>query len=103
MSTAAFLQYVFCFPQLLLAFVIIKIKSSADILQGISKLDHLVQISIFQRKRGNFKRNLEDSFSDSEESRDESLKSNELNRESLYKRIQNEFVYRKSEQTEEQR
>ena len=37
----------FCLPQLLLSVTIIKIKSSEDILQGISKMDHIVTLSIF--------------------------------------------------------
>ena len=43
-----FLQYMFFIPSLLTAFVIIRVKSSEDILQGISKLDYLLKVSIFQ-------------------------------------------------------
>lgn len=38
-------------PEILIAFVIIKIKRSQDILQGINKLDYLLAVSIFQRLR----------------------------------------------------
>lgn len=43
--------YAIDFNTLLYAFVILKVKSSQDILQGLSKLDHLIKISFFQRYR----------------------------------------------------
>ena len=39
----------FCGAQLLISYVILKVKPSEDILQGISKLDYLLTISRFQQ------------------------------------------------------
>ena len=39
---------------LFFAIIIIKIKSSDDILNGISKLDDIIKISIFSRKKSKF-------------------------------------------------
>ena len=39
----------FCVAQLLISLVILKVKPSEDILQGISKLDYLLTISRFQQ------------------------------------------------------
>lgn len=36
------------FEYILTAFVIVKLKSSQDILQGLSKLDYLIKYSVFQ-------------------------------------------------------
>jgi hypothetical protein len=33
--------------EILIAYVIVKVKSKADVLQGISKLDHLLKVSVF--------------------------------------------------------
>ena len=44
-----FFMYAFFIPTLATNWVIIKIKSSADILQGISKLDYLLKVSELQR------------------------------------------------------
>jgi len=42
------LRKIFCIPDILLCFSIILIKSSTDCLQGISKLDYLIKVSVFQ-------------------------------------------------------
>ena len=34
---------------LIFAFIIVRVKSSQDILQGVSKLDHLLKVSVFQK------------------------------------------------------
>ena len=36
-------------PSLLLSLVIVRFKSSQDILQGVSKLDYLIKVSVFQK------------------------------------------------------
>jgi hypothetical protein len=36
-------------PSLLLSLVIVRFKSSQDILQGVSKLDYLLKVSVFQK------------------------------------------------------
>ena len=41
--------YILELPSLLIALVIIRFKSSQDILQGVSKLDYLLKVSVFQK------------------------------------------------------
>ena len=48
-QTILTIQFVFRTPELLLLLVVSKIKSSRDILQGISKLDYLLKVSEFQQ------------------------------------------------------
>ena len=36
-------------PSVLLSLVIVRFKSSQDILQGVSKLDYLLKVSVFQK------------------------------------------------------
>ena len=47
--TGYMLQWQFCIPAILTAYVLIKVKSSQDILQGINKLDYLLKVSVFQK------------------------------------------------------
>ena len=44
-----FFAYVAGVPNVQLAMVTIKLKSTQDILQGINKLDYLLKVSIFQK------------------------------------------------------
>jgi hypothetical protein len=44
--------YVLNLPNLLIALVIIRFKSSQDILQGVSKLDYFLKASVFQKYKG---------------------------------------------------
>ena len=41
------LNYPLQFPNIFLCFIMINVKSSSDILQGLSKLDHLLKVSAF--------------------------------------------------------
>ena len=42
------INYPLQFPNIFLCFIMVKVKSSSDILQGLSKLDHLLKVSAFQ-------------------------------------------------------
>ena len=44
--------YILNLPSLLIALVIIRFKSSQDILQGVSKLDYFLKASVFQKYKG---------------------------------------------------
>lgn len=53
---AVFLVNMLGIPSLLICYVIVKVKKSQDILQGVSKLDYLLKVSVFQQyKELNFK------------------------------------------------
>lgn len=47
-SILSFMTFQLCIPFLLICLVVIKVKSSKDILQGVSKLDYLLVVSVFQ-------------------------------------------------------
>ena len=42
------INYQFQIPNFFMCFIMIKVKSSCDILQGLNKLDHLLMVSAFQ-------------------------------------------------------
>ena len=47
--SALLLIYVYNLPSILLAYTILYLKDSRDVIEGISKLDNLLVVSIFQR------------------------------------------------------
>ena len=87
-AAGLFIQYKLSIPGVITALVIVKVKSSKDILQGISKLDHLLKVSVFQKFRSKeAEQQKEELLSVLESTVRNSMVSEELNRESLWESI----------------